>query len=331
MAGVAQVEHVPGHSDVGSSPTPAQIYQSLMNIEELYQEYGLETAPDGNKHCLSGWVNVECPFCEGNPGYHLGYNLQGRYFHCWRCGWHPPVETLRKLLSVSPSNAERLAKSIRAASTPPDKKPFVKPKAFKFPTNVGPLSPYHKGYLEHRGFDPDKIAEEWSLSGTGPVSSLDKKDYKNRIITPIFWGNKPVSFQARAINEKTEPKYKACPIDRELIHHKHILYGKRSQWNGFGICVEGVTDVWRLGPSAFATFGIIYTQRQIIEMMIRFHTIIIAYDSDPQAQQQAHTLASELRMSGKTRTVIAKIPSDPADMTEEEASEFVHWAKNLFI
>ena len=69
-----------------------------MDIIRLYRDYGIDHKAEGHKHTRPGWVNTECPFCTGNPGMHLGWNLKEEYFFCWRCGWHAPITTLSELL-----------------------------------------------------------------------------------------------------------------------------------------------------------------------------------------------------------------------------------------
>ena len=57
-----------------------------MNIIQLFEDYKIPYFTEGYKYCRPGWVNIDCPFCIGSPGPHLGYNLSGNYFNCWRCG-----------------------------------------------------------------------------------------------------------------------------------------------------------------------------------------------------------------------------------------------------
>ena len=81
-----------------------------MKIIQLYQDFGLDYKTEGHKHCRPGWVNVECPFCVGNPGYHLGFEVNNEYFYCWRCGAHPLILTLSKLLNLSNQKVYDLVK-----------------------------------------------------------------------------------------------------------------------------------------------------------------------------------------------------------------------------
>ena len=295
-----------------------------MDIIQLYQDHGVPHAEEGHKHCRPGWVNVACPYCTGNPGLHLGYHKAANYFFCWRCGWHSTKQTISKLINIPVDEIKTILRryggslrtSGQAIITIKDRKPHT------LPSNTQPLIRSHKSYLLSRGFNPDRLEREWGLLSTGPIAKLDKADYKHRIIAPIFWNGEQVSFQGRDFTDKAKPKYKACPQDRELVQHQHILYGKQDEWGKVGICVEGITDVWRFGFNSFATFGIEYTLQQVKEMARHFKFIAIAYDDDPQAIEKAYELIKELEF----RDVMAwRVPivGDPAAMSQPDADELV--------
>lgn len=293
-----------------------------MKALELFDALNIPYQSEGHKHCRPGWVNMPCPFCTGNPGMHLGFDIENEYFRCWRCGWHPIIDTLYQLTKVPVHTIKQMINTFggrtRRRIVTNEK---VRMKAFCFPSGTNKLSKNHKKYLENRGFDPDYLEQEWGLKSTGVVSSLDASDYCNRIIIPIHWGKELVSFQGRTPVDK-DPKYKTCPKDRELIHHKHILYGKQTEWKSTGICVEGVTDVWRFGNTAFATFGIEYKLQQVKEMCTHFTRIAVVFDDDPQAVKQANKLVSELRMRGVSAFRVP-IVGDPGEMPQEEADKLV--------
>ena len=295
-----------------------------MKIEQLFEDYRIEYQTEGHKHCRPGWVNRECPFCVGNPGMHLGYNLRGNYFQCWRCGRHNTTKTISILIKVNYAEAEKIIKKYggKSALTFKQMEQAVVIKSHILPSGVTPLLTNHKKYLEGRGFDPEKLEDIWNLTGTGPLSTLDDIDYRFRILAPIMWNEQQVSFQTRDISNLSDVKYMACPQDREIIQHKHILYGKQSEWGDIGICVEGITDVWRLGPTAFATFGIKYTMKQVIQIKKHFKRVVILFDDDPQAQIQAKKLNGELLFWG-VDSVIFTLDGDPGDMAQDDANHFV--------
>ena len=289
-----------------------------MKIQELLNDYNIPFQTEGHKHCRPGWVNMECPFCSGNPGLHLGYNEEKNFCVCWRCGYHKIENVFTALLNISWREAKELIRQYggHSFSQPVLTKPRVK--NFKFPSNCGQMEKPHRDYLIQRKFNPEQLEHDWNLMGTGPISLLDRKNYKHRIIIPITWNGKIVSFQGRDITGKSELRYKACPQDRELIPHQTILYGRQEMWNDIGICVEGVTDVWRLGFSSFATFGISFTPSQIHNIVKHFKKVVILFDDDPQAQKQAKKLMGELRFRGvKTRK--ENIVEDPATLRQKDA------------
>lgn len=298
-----------------------------MRILELLHHLNIPYMTEGHKHCRPGWANMPCPFCTGNPGMHLGVEIEHAYFQCWRCGSHRTGDALTRLSGQPLSLILELMRQFGGKSRLNRHEIVRAPrrKNFKWPTGTGPLTAGQCRYLEKRKFDPDRICYEWDLKGTGPVALLDGIDYKHRILAPITWKGTYVSFQGRTTAD-VQPKYKACPKDRELYHHQHILYGKPEEWTDEGICVEGITDVWRFGPRAFAVFGIEYTLPQIREIARAFKRVAVVFDDDPQAVIQAHKLIAELRMRGVDAWWVPII-GDPGGMTPDDADAFV---KDLF-
>jgi len=301
-----------------------------MNIIKFYEDYNIDYKTEGHKHCRDGWVNTSCPFCTGNPGYHLGFPMDGHVFKCYRCGKHSLLEGVSKLLSTSFSEAKRIAQEYKGVTTIKQvNTPIIKPKGFKYPSNTSPITSTHKRYLEGRGFDPKNLVRNWEILGTGPLSFLSdgikQIDYKHRIVAPIYWNGQLVSFQSRSIKKKTEHgdvKYLACPKIRERIHHKHLVYANPANWekmkNGIGIGVEGITDVWKLGENAVCTFGIEYKVQQINIIARHFKRFAVVFDDESQAKRQAKKLVEELCLFGVDAFYIP-IVGDPGAMSYEEA------------
>ncbi len=294
-----------------------------MNILQLYRDYSISYQTEDHKHCRPGWVNTSCPFCTGNPGLHLGATIEGGHFYCWRCGWKPASLAISKLLNISEHKAKSILRDyIHAFEPAPDPKIRLGTKAFRMPSDISPLLKQHQRYLIKRNFDPEKLEREWGLLGTGPASRLDHINYGHRILAPIHWQGKQVTFQARDISNRHPMKYLACPKHRELIHHKHLLYGREKEWGEVGICVEGITDVWRLGPAAFCVFGIEYTQKQVRIMAKQFQRIAVIFDQETQAQIQAERLVSELGFRGVSAVNI-QISGDPGELGDDDARHLV--------
>ena len=293
-----------------------------MRIESLLKDYHIPYATEG-KNVRSNWIGVDCPFCPGSKENHLGYSLDEHYFSCWRCGGHSQRKVIARLLSVSTTKAESIIEkyggNIKIKTEP---RVRIGTNKFKLPNGTGLLQRNHIRYLEKRRFDSDKLKLEWDIQGTGPIAKLDELNYANRILAPITWNDRVVSFQARDITNKHMAKYMACPPEREIISHKHVLYGRQDKWGSRGICVEGITDVWRLGPSSFATLGIKYTAIQVRAIAKAFEEVVIVFDPGDQAQEQAMRLKADL--NGKNiRAWIEILDTDPGDMSQDDANHLI--------
>jgi hypothetical protein len=312
-----------------------------MDIIQLYEDFSLDYKTEGHKHCRPGFVNVECPFCTGNPGYHLSFNIKNKYFLCWRCGWHPIANSISELLHVDKTSAITIVKKYGEL---PDSYLSIKEATtnalpHRLPSGVTPLLKSHKKYLINRNFDPDQLEKDWGLISCGPMSTLTTTqktiNYSHRILIPIHWNGEQVSWQTRDVTGKTDLRYAACPEEREIIKHKHVLYGKQEKWGNMGILVEGVTDVYRLGFNAFCSFGIKYTAKQLRLIAATFVRVPVMFDDDPQAIVQAQTIIDEL-LFRKVDSFMVKIKGDPASLPQKEANYIVKhllkkklWQKNL--
>jgi DNA primase len=172
----------------------------------------------------------------------------------------------------------------------------------------------HKKYLQKRNFDADRLEAEWDLLGTGPVG-----DYKLRIIAPITFRGRVVSYQGRALSELASLKYKACRLDEEVIPHKTLLYGLDRASGHSAIVVEGITDVWRLGFGAVATFGVQWTREQIV-LLREYPRVFIMYDfGEAEAEEQGRRLAYALAGLGVSVELLLDAQGDPADLSNEDA------------
>lgn len=294
-----------------------------MNIEQFYRDYNIKYVTENHKHARDGWVNIECPFCHGNAGYHLGYDTNGHKFVCWRCGGKYPIKVVEKLLNITYAEASVIWKQygMLFGSTKRVEKNILL-KKFKLPPGAEELSQAHRNYLESRNFDPDEIIKTWGILGTGLFSKLDKIDYSRRLIIPYFWDNEIVSFDSRDISDRAQNKYMACKEIRETINHKHILYGIQSRWKDTGIIVEGTTDCWRFGVNSCATSGIKFTPKQVRVIAKSFNRVAVCFDGESQANEQASKLIKELRFR-KVDAFRVNIEGDPGGMEQSEANYLV--------
>jgi len=257
----------------------------------------------------------------------MGISEDLKICNCWRCGVHSTVDTFKRLLNLPYPEIRKLLdeyseNSIGVRKRIPEPKVSINP--FKFPEPNFPLNKYGKKYLSKRGFDPEYLEQEWGLKQTAPISFLDGIQYSHRILIPIRWGGKVVSFQSRDITGKSDLKYLSCPTRREEKHHKTILYGKQEAWlesKGI-IVVEGPADAWRFGPSSAATFGTSFMMEQVLQLAKHNDRFFIVFDNETNAQKQAKKLMIKLRTLGKY-VRIEKVDDDPGSMKQDDANHLV--------
>jgi hypothetical protein len=123
-------------------------------------------------------------------------------------------------------------------------------------TRLDRLIPNHPAriYLEKRNFDPDELAENYSVSYCAFAEAWCGRA-GNRLIIPCFHEGKLVGWQARALYD---PVPKGVPRYYTMPHFKAgswLYNGDRARAYPYVVITEGPTKVWRFGPQAVALFG----------------------------------------------------------------------------
>jgi DNA primase len=286
------------------------------NALQFCEDHGLAYA-ERHKHVTRGWVGVPCPFCTGNPGFHGGFNPRRGYYKCWRCGWHPLTRVIATLLHVPYSTARKIeAKYTTGGAEFENEQLAAAPDVCHLPSTA-PLSSAARQYLTGRGFDPERIENLWGVADGGHAGA-----YKFRLLAPVTYRGRIVSYTGRDYTGRQDPKYKSCRTEDEAIHHKNILYGGDEARGDKAIVVEGPTDCWRLGAGAVGVFGIEWTVPQAILLAGRYRRLFILFDREEQAQAQA----DELWMAVKSFRAdldgeILTLPGvkDPGDLSQKDA------------
>jgi len=272
---------------------------------------------ENHKHVRAGWIQITCPFCTGNPGYHLGYNTKEDYLNCWRCGFHSHIEVVKALANCSDSQARRFLKDFKGRPIEKKKKEKKSSELYSIPLpgGCGPLNKMQRKYLLKRNFNPEKLEKKWKIVGSSSIG-----EFKFRIIIPIYFKGFLVSYQGRDVTEKSPIKYKACKDADNARNIKECLYGLDNVPSSSVVVCEGVTDVWRLGPGAVATFGIDFKTAQV-ELLKKFKRVFVLFDDDPQAVRKAEDLAYQLdSLTKDVHVELIEIPEqDPADMKQKNA------------
>lgn len=285
----------------------------------FFQAYGIDYRTEGHKHCRQGWAQIKCPFCFGNDGWHLGFELERGWWSCWRCGFHRTWDVLFALLG-SRQLARQAMTAFQGRETFRQVKKHHHNEVLELPSGLQPLTKRARLYLESRNFDPDVMEIVWKLQSTGNFGAM-----KYRIYIPIYLNGRVVSWQCRDITGRSQLRYLGQTQEKEILSNKETLYGIDSTFGKSCVIVEGVTDVWRLGPGAVATFGIKYKPAQVSMLLKNFKQFHILFDPpDPQAQIQATKLAAELAaLGGSVKVWNPETELDPGDMPQDDADAFM--------
>lgn len=291
---------------------------TAIDFAALAEATGIQLSPERHKHNRDGWLQTRCPFCSGNPGYHLGYNLAAHYFNCWRCGWHSVWEAVSTLCDTSNTQTRALLQRFAIAPRHVTRamREVRRVARCDMPVGTRPMSEAHVDYLRGRGFNANYLAQSYGMRGTGPIGF-----FKLRIVYPVRWGGVMVSFRTRDITDKHPRKYLACPQAAEVIDHKTTIYGLDDVTGDTIVVVEGETSVWRLGVGAGATYGTNTTDAQV-RALKRFRRRIIMFDNDEQDAGivAAEKLAAKLSsFPGHTEIIEDIGAKDPACLPQRDA------------
>lgn len=177
---------------------------------------------------------------------------------------------------------------------------------------LGVAQPYRE-YLERRGVDRE-TAEAYQMG------YVILGDYAGRIIIPIVLDGVVVSWIARSIYEKAEPKVLTAPgtsLSGVLFNLDNITPPRV-------VLVEGVFDALKLREVAVATLGARLSWEQIRLLKRRgFDTIIIMPDNDETGWQAAAKHAWTL-LPHFEAVYLAPLPpgvKDAGEATEEQLRE----------
>lgn len=281
-----------------------------MKFTDVCQQLGIPFKTHGeHHHVTAGFVGIDCPHCSPGSGkFRMGYSLSGGFLTCWTCGYHRLGDTL---VALAGAKAWGLARSIQREFSPREFKPRGE---VKLPPGVGDLREPHRTYLESRGFDADEVCRVWGVRGIGLSSKLAW-----RVFIPILDDEGAlVSWTTRAIWE-TKRRYVSASPAEEAVPHKSLLYGELHCLNSVIVC-EGPLDVWKVGPGAVCTFGVVPTKSQVARIA-KYPLRVVCYDSSPEAQKGAESLCSQLEvLPGRTLNVVLDA-KDPGEAGEEELAK----------
>jgi DNA primase len=266
-----------------------------------------------------GWVAIRCPMCSDHSN-HGGFNIAGGYYSCWKCGGHKLAKVVASLLHISWDQAEGVIYDYSAEAQLRgmlNKRREAKAATVDLPGEQ--LNKFHRKYLSSRGFDPDYIERKYGVLGTGPVG-----DYCLRIIIPIMFHGRVVSFTGRDITGKQKIRYKTLSVEKSVMNPKHVLYNMDNCREDWVVVVEGPLDVWRMGDNFVAGLGTQLTDQQL-RLLFSYKKVIFLFDSELEAQKRAEKYATTIGSLGvDTHVIDLETDKDPGELPDHLVQE-VRW------
>lgn len=280
----------------------------FMTIQQILKQHRIEFAEYGqHHHTREGWIQLrDCPYCH-SVNYHLGFNLKGRYFVCWRCGSHYGPQVFWKLGIPG-------AKQFFLHLKPDEDKKLLQVRKLEEPYGRLPLSdaPAHRNYLTERGFTPEYLANFWNVEAIPHTNTK----LAWRLYIPVMQLGNRVSWTTRAIGSAVKQRYVSAPREKEATPIKSVVYGADFCSHTIVVC-EGPTDAWAIGPGAGALFGTAFTNAQV-KRLANFPYRFVCFDSSKPAQKHARDLCKLLSVfPGITQNIVLDA-KDPAEASAKE-------------
>ena len=283
----------------------------MTDFPRLFQDFGIPTDPK----VTTGWIGVPCPFCGDGPGkYHGGFSIGGGYFNCWKCGGRRNTAfVVAQILRTNQAEAEALLKAYDDGlqSRVSLNRKVARASVLSLPG--APLNPVEKAYLRDRGFRPGVLEKKYQVRGGGIAG-----DWKYRIIIPLIFRGRVVSWTARDITGRSDIRYKTLPIEESVINPKTIFYNTDNVPGRRVAVVEGPFDFIRMGDGFVSASGTSMTSAQLAFLARNYDEIFFVYDPEPLAQARARKYGEELAVMGKRVEILdTESDRDPGDETPE--------------
>lgn len=196
-------------------------------------------------------------------------------------------------------------------------------------------------WTEHGREIPEETLTQFRI---GYCDADDDWKYYQRIMIPIFWGDKLVGWQARRLNpdDPDEAKYKSSPDiprDRILYASRHTL-----ERTDYAVLVESPMSVLRHAHHLpmIATMGADVTDLQL-KLLHRYRRLVLAFDNDkagwdavagfPRKRRKEPVPGLIAKLSPYTEVSVVRNPygaikgragvPDPSDFTDKEFADQV--------
>ncbi len=266
----------------------------MIDFVRLFKDYRILYSTTVNR----GWTNVSCPYCDTKvDSFNMGFNPDG-HCNCWKCGNHDIKDVLSLVLRIPRREVEDVLKVYRGRlSSDIVTKRKALAQSLELPTEG--FTKAERKYLKNRDYDPDYLHEKYGLVGGGITGR-----WKGRIIIPIYYNHRLVSWTARSILPKDEikafkiPRYKNLSIEESVMNPKDTFFNLDNCRHDEVVLTEGSFDVMRFGDDWMCSLGTQLTQNQLRILSERFKKVYIMFDNEPEAQEKARLFGMQIASMG---------------------------------
>lgn len=282
-----------------------------IDIRELLDDLNVYYDEEG-KNISNNWIGTTCPFCDDQSN-HLGIHLDSLVISCFKCGTKGTI--LKYLANLLGSYQKAL--NILKGSVPKELRKRVQLEIGGVDTLTLPtmakkgIQDYYR-YLRSRNFDATKIFKKYGL-----MCCKDDAKFGGRIIVPIYYKRRMVTFTTVDIDPDSDLRYKHCKDKNAVIPIKNMLYGLPDNKTHSIIVVEGLMDKWRIGDGCVCTFGTKVTADQKF-LLSRFAQVKILFDGDKDGYRSGKKLAEELAPFCDTKLFTLPEGVDPDQLSRKE-------------
>ena len=199
-------------------------------------------------------------------------------------------------------------------------------------------SPYHSciEYLQSRLIDPAYLGR---MFGVGYCSESSFTKARHRIMAPVYYGGKLVTWQARYIGDPPRgvEKWYTCPDSHKSFHLYNVE--RATQFHTL-LLVEGPADVWGVGLPGTAIMGKVISTHQVKLLERHFQPgTTIAIVLDPKQDERETKKKKEHHIERTYKLIMANdtlrhadvlrvyMPNvyDPGDVDREYTHDLVRW------
>jgi DNA primase len=302
-----------------------------MDLKELLENNNVKIWTSG-KNVSKGWIGLQCPFC-GDTSNHLGIRLSDYSCRCWKCGKKSLVNVLMEILEIKYQDAKKTIGQLESPSESTTLQSVGKPKrmpgfekcekpGLPIPEEATDAFPrIHLDYLRGRGFNPFKLISKYQLKAVYTIGP-----YKFRVIIPIIYQNRPVTFVARDVTGESKLKY-INASEKNFLNPKDYIYNIDTiPIGGDAVCVEGPMDVWKLGDGAISFLGINHSEKQLFYLLEKkIRNLHIFFDNDTAGKNAATKLAKVAAPFVRSINVVQITHlKDPGELTLEQGEIFMN-------